>query len=118
VTDRDHGSYFSHLTADFSGVAPAKLRDRSAVGGVMVAAAGAAGLATVAPPAVHSARNDGLAAILMLDRCHLSVHTFPELGVLLLDVLAAAPLDARKVVEVFERRLGSKKVVWECHRRG
>jgi S-adenosylmethionine/arginine decarboxylase-like enzyme len=102
---------FIHRTADFSGVSAALLRDVPLVSGLLVAAAGAAGLAADGSPTVRM-RGEGITAILLLaaDGCHFAAHTFPERGLLLLDLLVPDARDTDKALDVFHRRLKAKEV--------
>lgn len=109
---------FSHLTADFLGVAPSQLRDTGLLGGLMIAAAGAAGFSAVAAPTVRALPNEGVTGWLQLDDCHMSLHAFPARELLLLDMLSHATHDGRKALEVFTRRLAAREVRSEQRRRG
>ena len=109
---------FSHLTADFLGVAPAQLRDTDLLGALLIAAAGAAGFSAVGAPHVRALPNEGVAGWLQLDDCHMSVHTFPSRQLLLLDVLSHATHDGRKALDVFTRRLPALEVRSEQRQRG
>ncbi|MGI8496671.1 MAG: S-adenosylmethionine decarboxylase [Gemmatimonadaceae bacterium] len=111
-------SAYTHLIADCLGVAAAQLRDTGLLTGLLIAGAGAAGFATVGAPVVRKLPNDSIAAVLLLEGCHIAVHTFPERELLLLDVLAPATHDARKVVDVFARRLTAREIRSESHSRG
>ena len=96
------------------------------MGGLLVAAAGAAGLSAIAgagslggdTPLVRTLPSGGIAAALLLGSCHIIVHTRPEEGVLLLDVLAPQAGDPRKAADVFTRRLTATSVHTEEHARG
>ncbi|MFL5575950.1 MAG: S-adenosylmethionine decarboxylase [Gemmatimonadaceae bacterium] len=116
----DQGSEgsFSHLVADFRGVPPAQLRDSSLLGGLLIAAAGAAGFAPIGAPIVRQLPHDGVASLILLDGCHMSVHAFPERELLLLDVLSLATHDARKALDVFARRLAAREIRSEQRARG
>lgn len=109
---------FTHLVADFHGVAPAQLRDGALLSGLLIAAAGAAGFSAMGAPLVRHLPHDGVAALLLLDTCHMSVHTVPERGLLLLDVLAPAAHDARKALDVFARRLSAREIRSDQRARG
>jgi S-adenosylmethionine decarboxylase len=109
---------FSHVTADFIGVAPAQLRDAALINGLLIAAAGAAGFATLGAPQVRTLPNDSIAGLYLLDGCHIAVHTFPERGLLLLDVLALATHDGRKALDVFARRVTAREVRSDQRGRG
>jgi S-adenosylmethionine/arginine decarboxylase-like enzyme len=92
--------------ADFRGVTSPLLRDGEALSGLMISAAGAAGLATAEAPIVRSLPRDGLVIILLLDLGHMTVHTVPARETLLLDLLLPWGRDPQKAVDVFSRKLG------------
>lgn len=99
-----------HRTADFRGVTSPILRDGAALSGLLLSAAGAAGLSTAEPPTVRALPRDGLAVLLLLDLGHATVHTIPARETLLLDLLVPAGRDPQKAVDVFTRKLGAKEV--------
>ena len=109
---------FSHLVADFIGVPAPQLRDGTLLRGLLIAAAGAAGFSAPEAPLVRQLPSDGLACLLLLDGCHISVHTFPERQVMLLDVLALATHDPRKALDVFARRVEATEIRSETRSRG
>lgn len=109
---------FQHLTADFHGVAAAQLRDEQLVAGLVIAAAGAAGMGSFGMPTMRHLSHGGVVGLLLVDGCHIVVHTVPESGLLLLDVLATAAHDARKALDVFARRLPAREVKSEIRARG
>ena len=111
-----HG--FTHLTADFVGVAPAQLRDSRLLHGLLIAAAGAAGFTPVGVPVVRQLADEGVAGWLQLDDCHMALHAFPSRELLLLDVLSNATHDGRKALDVFTRRLRARDVRTEQRQRG
>lgn len=98
----------THDGADFRGVPASLLRDQASLSGLLIAAAGAAGLTAVEPPLVRSLPRGGLAILLLLDLGHVALHTLPDDGVLIFDLLVSAKKDARKAVEVVTRRLNSR----------
>ena len=118
LPDAELSPAFAHLVADFVGVPPAQCRDAGLVIGLLIAAAGAMGVTAIASPTVHRHPNDGLAVLLLLDGCHMSVHTVPERELLLLDVLALARHDARKALDVFARRLSAREIRSDARARG
>ena len=96
-----------HRTADYRGVTSPILRDGAALSGLLISAAGAAGLSTAEPPMVRSLPRDGLAVLLLLDLGHLTVHTIPSRETLLFDLLVPIGRDPQKAVDVFTRKLGT-----------
>ena len=109
---------FVHLTADFIGTPASQLRDDTLLVGLLVAAAGAAGLSATTAPTVHHYPNHGVGELFLLDGCRISVHAFPDQQLLLLDVLARGTYDLRKALEVFTRRLVAREVRSEERNRG
>lgn len=109
---------YVHLLADLMGVAEAKLRDASLLGGLIIAAAGAVGLAPLGMPLLRSLPQGGLSGILLMYGCHLVIHTMPERGMLLLDVLVPGAQDPKHALTVFTRRLSPAQILTELRPRG
>ena len=112
------GQPYTHLTADFIGVAVSKLEDQSLVSGLVIAAAGAVGLNPAGAPVVRPLPDGVVAGLLMIDGCHIVAHAFPARELLLLDILATAQHDTQRAVEVFTRRLAPREVRSEIRARG
>ena len=108
----------SHLAADLSGVGSGALRDAPMLSGLLIAAASAAGLGVPAAPVVRRGADGGIAAVLLLDPCHLSVHSFPDRGLALVDVMSRDAAGAAKALDVFVRRLVPASVASETRTRG
>jgi S-adenosylmethionine/arginine decarboxylase-like enzyme len=108
----------THLSADLIGVAKPALRDATSLTGLLIAAAGAAGFSTVGAPVVRQLPDGGVAAVLFLDACHVTLRTLPDRETLLLDILAPATRDAQKALDVFTRRLAPKQLRSETRSRG
>jgi S-adenosylmethionine/arginine decarboxylase-like enzyme len=106
-----------HLTADFVGVPHRQLVDQALISGIMVSAAGAAGLAAGGTPTVIARRDGGLSVILPLQDCHMSLHTFPDREVALLDVLAPDQ-NLQLALDVITRRLEARTVRTDRRQRG
>ena len=107
-----------HLTADFIGASVLQLTDHSLVSGILVSAAGAAGMKASGAPVVITHPGGGLSVILPLDGCHMSVHTLPERELAILDVIAVAPHDPQRALDVVSRRLTARTVRAGRHTRG
>src|SRR3954469_761186 len=73
----EHGP-LTHLSADLAGVGSGALRDAALLTGLLIAAASAAGLNATAAPVVRTEADGGVSAFLLLDHCHLSVHSLPD----------------------------------------
>jgi S-adenosylmethionine decarboxylase len=108
----------AHLVADLTGVGSGALRDAPLLSGLLIAAAGAAGFNVMAAPVVRTGVGGGVAAILLLDPCHLSVHSFPDRGLALVDVMSRDAAGAAKALDVFVRRLTPANVASETRVRG
>ena len=108
----------AHVSADLVGVGSGALRDAPLLSGLLIAAASAAGLNTAAAPVVRTGTDGGVSAVLLLDPCHVSVHSLPDRGLALVDVLARDASHATKALDVFVRRLVPTKVTSETRMRG
>jgi S-adenosylmethionine/arginine decarboxylase-like enzyme len=109
---------FSHLSADFVGALPAQLGDTALISGLLIASAGAAGFTTIGSPVVRKLPGDAVSVVLLLDDCHMTVHTFPSQHLLLLDIITATGHDTQKALAVFKRRLTAREVRCETRSRG
>jgi S-adenosylmethionine decarboxylase len=109
---------FTHVIADLTGVAAPALRDASGLTGLLIAAASAAGFSIIGAPVVRQLPDGGVAAVLFLDACHITLRTLPDRETLLLDILAPATRDAQKALDVFTRRLAPKELRSEVRARG
>jgi len=107
-----------HLSAEFLGVPAGQLSDARLIGGLLIAAASAAGLGNAGMPSVRDQTDGGVSAILLLDSGHIAVHSVPHRQLLLLDVIAPAAHDFRKVVDVLSRRLTAREVKTATRTRG
>lgn len=101
---------FRHIVADFTGVPVAQASDASLLTGLLIAAAGAAGFPTTGAPVARHGGAGAHSIVLFLDGCHLSVHAHPARGLVLLDILSDARIDARKALAVFTRKLRATAV--------
>lgn len=101
---------YVHIVADFVGVPANQLADRTLVCGLIVAAAGAAGINAPGVPTMRNRKLGGITAALLDDDCHITVHAIPERELLLLDVLVPKAIDASRAVDVFARRLTARHV--------
>ncbi len=109
---------YAHLTAEFVDVPAPQLGDVALLGGLLVAAASAAGLGGMHPPILRERGDGEISAVLLLDAAHITVHTLPGQRVLLFDVLAPTSHDFRKALEVFARRLTAREIHSDTRMRG
>lgn len=108
----------AHVSADLSGIASGALRDAALLSGLLIAAAGAAGLNAPAAPVVRSMATGGISAVLLLELCHVSIHSLPDRGLALVDIIARNSADANTALDVFVRRLAPTAVTSETRMRG
>ncbi|HTR78625.1 MAG TPA: S-adenosylmethionine decarboxylase [Gemmatimonadaceae bacterium] len=109
---------YNHLVADFIGVPSDQLRDSALLSGLIIAAASAAGLPGIGIPSVRKSLGGGSIIALLQPNTHIVVHSFPEAGLLLLDVLASESCDLRKGLDVFSRRLAPRETRSDIRARG
>ena len=109
---------YVHILADFVGVPPAQLGDRALMSGLLIAAASAAGMNVDGIPSVRDRTGGGLSAALVHDDCHITAHSVPERGLLLVDVLTPRVVDGRRALDVFARRLSTSEMHSHSHERG
>ncbi len=76
------------------------------------------GLTAVGAPLIRVAPTGGVSAVLLLDPCHVSIHSFPDRGLALVDVLARDAAGASKALDVFVRRLAPTAVGSDVRARG
>jgi S-adenosylmethionine/arginine decarboxylase-like enzyme len=111
-------SSHAHLVAEFTGVADEWLGDGGRLGGLLVAAAGAAGLHALGAPLVRTAGPHGVDAMLLLEGGHAALHSVPERRVVLVDLLAPLRHDLVPAFDVLTRRLAMTDVRAERLLRG
>jgi S-adenosylmethionine decarboxylase len=120
VNSSDHAQTDSltHVTADLAGISSGALRDAGLLSGLLIAAASAAGLNPQGTPQVRVAPAGGVSALLFLDPCHVSIHSLPDRGLALVDVLTREAAGASKALDVFVRRLAPSAVTSDTRTRG
>jgi S-adenosylmethionine/arginine decarboxylase-like enzyme len=108
----------AHLAADFVGVPSEQLENADLLGGLLVAAAGAAGLASANPPTIREWGHGIISGALVLDEAHIIIHAFAQRRLLLFDVVAPTSHDFRKALDVFARRLTASEIHSDTRPRG
>jgi S-adenosylmethionine/arginine decarboxylase-like enzyme len=106
------------LSAELSGITANQLRDADMLGGLLIAAAGAAGFNSLGLPATRRRPDGACDAALLLDEAHLVVHALPDRGILVLDLFAPSSHDLSKALDVFARRLNPTRVHTDPRHRG
>jgi S-adenosylmethionine decarboxylase len=100
---------FAHRVAELTGIDAATLKDGAALSALIVAAAGAVGIAAVSPPLVRQSPG-GYAVGLICAEGHIVIHTVPDRGICLVDVLGRIPATPERGIDVIARRLGAHSV--------
>jgi S-adenosylmethionine/arginine decarboxylase-like enzyme len=108
---------FEHVFADLGGVPAGRLADPQALGGLLLAAANAAGLNPAGPPAVQ-AGPQGIAAVLVCHGGHVTLHALPDAGLCFADVAGLAGARPQRGLDVIIKRLGAREVRTDARRRG
>ncbi|MEP6571677.1 MAG: S-adenosylmethionine decarboxylase [Gemmatimonadota bacterium] len=98
-------SGFTHSLAELTGITSARLADEASLSAVTIAAASAVGLSAYGPPTVHSGPG-GVAIGLLCRAGHIVLHSLPDDGVCLVDIVVRSPGSAQRGVDVITRRLG------------
>ena len=108
----------AHLTAEFHGVSGDHLRDTGLLGGLLIAAASAAGFSTIGVPTVKKQAGDGVSAMLLMPSAHIALHSMPDQETLLFDIVGPASHDFRRALDVFARRLSARDIKSDLRGRG
>ena len=106
---RDPSPLFAHRVAELAGIDAAILRDGPGLSALVVAAAGAVGIAAVSPPLVRQSPG-GFAVGLICAEGHITLHTVPDHGICLVDILGRAPATPERGVDVIARKLAARSV--------
>ena len=80
-------------------------------------AAAAAGGATVVGEEVYAFPNGAVTGVLLLAQSHLSIHTWPELGLANIDLLTCGDIDGGVVLRTIRERLDVERATVRCIRR-
>lgn len=99
---------FNHTLVELSGITPAQLTDTHGLSSVVVAAAGAIGIASDIPPVVSEGHQGTVVGFMSRDG-HIVLHTTTTVGRCLVDIIARAPVPVTKGADVIALRLGAKQ---------
>jgi S-adenosylmethionine decarboxylase len=100
-----------HLLADLWQIAPAVLSDKDELSRLLARALDRNGFTTVGKVA-HAFPGDGsgITVVYLLAQSHASIHTYPELGYLALDVFSCGAADPERVLGDLAAALHAGKV--------
>jgi S-adenosylmethionine/arginine decarboxylase-like enzyme len=97
---------FNHQLVELTSVDPGRLRSTDMLSALVVAAAGAVGMPGLGPPVAREGAGEIAVALLCLEG-HIVLHCVPAEGICLIDIVARAPADVGKGIDVISRRLAS-----------
>ena len=110
---------FDTVFADLGGVAPERLSDPQSLAGLLLAAANAAGLSPVTPPAVTPGGGPtGVGVALICHGGHITLHAAPAEGLCFVDVAGLGGTHPQRGLDVIIKRLGAREVRSDARRRG
>ncbi|HEV7364306.1 MAG TPA: S-adenosylmethionine decarboxylase [Gemmatimonadales bacterium] len=95
---------FNHYLLELTSVDPVRLSHPDSLSALVVAAAGAVGMPGLGPPVAREGAGEIAIALLCLEG-HIVLHCVPAQGICLIDIVARAPADVGKGIEVISRRL-------------
>ena len=95
---------FNYHLHELTAISGARLADANGLSALAVAAAGAVGMPPLGPPIVRESPS-GVAVALLCRDGHIALHTVPDEGVCFVAVVARAPVDVDRGVEVISRGL-------------
>jgi S-adenosylmethionine/arginine decarboxylase-like enzyme len=95
---------FNHYLLELTSINADRLRDTDGLSALVVAAAGAVGMPGLGPPVARQGAGEIAVALLCLEG-HIVLHCAPGEGVCLVDIVARAPADVAKGIDVISRRL-------------
>ena len=98
-----------HLIVDGYGGDPQQLSDENAVGALLEQYPQAMGMTKIAPPTVVHYRGPkpedwGISGFVMIAESHISIHTFPERGLLWADIFSCKGFESATFVDDLRRR--------------
>ena len=97
---------FNHYLVELTAINSDRLRDTDTLSALVVAAAGAVGMPGLGPPVARQGAGEIAVALLCLEG-HIVLHCAPGVGVCLVDIVARAPADVEKGIDVISRRLST-----------
>jgi S-adenosylmethionine/arginine decarboxylase-like enzyme len=97
---------FNQSILELTDLVSTRLADVDGLSAVVVAAAGAVGMSALGPPVVREGPR-GISVGMLCQNGHVVIHTVPEEGICLVDVVAREPADAGRGAEVIARRFGA-----------
>jgi S-adenosylmethionine/arginine decarboxylase-like enzyme len=98
---------FNHQVLEMTDLVSARLADADGLAAMVVAASGAVGMFALGPPVVREGPR-GIAVGMLCRDGHIVLHTTPSEGICFVDIVARAPANVGRGIEVIARRLGPR----------
>jgi S-adenosylmethionine decarboxylase len=104
-----------HVIIDGYGGDPTKLSDENVVRVILDQYPDIMGMTKITPPTVLEYRGTkpedwGVSGYVMIAESHISMHTFPERGLVWADIFSCKDFDAEPVLADFKRRFGLRSL--------
>lgn len=97
-------SSFNHQVLEIGNLVSPRLTDVDGLSAMVVAAAGAVGMYALGPPVVREGPR-GIAIGMLCREGHIVLHTAPTEGICFVDIVARAPANVGRGIDVITRRL-------------
>lgn len=104
-----HQDEIVHITMVFRSCDFYDLNTSESISSLLLEAARIADMKVIAER-VHQFAPSGVTAFLMLAESHLAIHTWPEQGLAIIDLLTCKPAKIKQTVDLLKRRLPSPKI--------
>lgn len=108
----------THVLADLWGVDAALLRDAVRIEALLRAAAQAAGARVLSAHLHHFGGEGGVTGVLLLAESHLSIHTWPEVGLAAVDAFMCGAARAETAIDTLSASMGARRRTLDVVRRG
>jgi hypothetical protein len=100
---------FAHRVVQLTGISSSRLGDADGLSAVTIAAAAAVGMSPYGPPVVRSGPR-GTVTCLLCHGGHVVTHVIAEESLCIVDILALAPGDPERGIDVIAKRLNGQKL--------
>ncbi len=107
-----------HVLADFYGVDEVALSDGILLQTALREAATAAGASVIASHFHHFGPQMGVTGVLLLRESHISIHTWPETGLAVIDIFMCGHAQPKHALTALQHSLRPTRVVQQSIKRG